>query len=235
MLSKLFTRLNHTQNMMQYAQRSFRATPQVNKKPSIGDAVTILQSKVSNISQVVSISESISRPFFLSRICVAWILTSHIKYYRTIWKNSVLWSQLVMVLPESSVWPRSKQERWLSSAVESRVWLSTWKLIMLVLSSSVTIGKPPFRSHYPKRDSGRRYCQENWIHRGCTHRRRDARKSRRSSWKRYRRTGTNQVRLETKSRAQGTRYHPQKVSARAYANWTQISRFTGKYKFPLKS
>jgi F0F1-type ATP synthase beta subunit len=46
-----------------------------------------------------------------------------------------------MVLPEFSVLPRSKPERWLSSAVESRVWPSTWKLIMLVLSSWVTIGK----------------------------------------------------------------------------------------------
>jgi hypothetical protein len=40
--------------MTQVASRAFRATPQVNKKPSIGDAVTILQSKVSSISQVVS-------------------------------------------------------------------------------------------------------------------------------------------------------------------------------------
>lgn len=46
-----------------------------------------------------------------------------------------------MVLPESSVLPRSKLVRWLSSAVASRVWPSTWKLIMLVLSCSVTIGK----------------------------------------------------------------------------------------------
>ena len=54
MLSKFFTRLSQTQNMTQVASRSFRATPQVNKKPSIGDAVTILQSKVSSINQVVS-------------------------------------------------------------------------------------------------------------------------------------------------------------------------------------
>ena len=53
MLSKLFTRLNQTQSMTQLAQKAFRATPQMNKKPSIGDAVTILQSKVSNINQVV--------------------------------------------------------------------------------------------------------------------------------------------------------------------------------------
>ena len=53
MLSKLFIRLNHTKSMTQMAQMAFRATPQMNKKPSIGDAVTILQSKVSNINQVV--------------------------------------------------------------------------------------------------------------------------------------------------------------------------------------
>lgn len=60
MLSKLFTRLNQTQSMTQMAQKAFRATPQMNKKPSIGDAVTILQSKVSNISQVVSNQEALS-------------------------------------------------------------------------------------------------------------------------------------------------------------------------------
>jgi hypothetical protein len=54
MLSKFFTRLSQTQNMTQMATRSFRATQQLNKKPSIGDAVTILQSKVSSINQVVS-------------------------------------------------------------------------------------------------------------------------------------------------------------------------------------
>lgn len=48
-----------------------------------------------------------------------------------------------MVLPEFSVSQRYKLVRWLSSAVESRVWPSTWKLIMSVLSSSVTIGKLP--------------------------------------------------------------------------------------------
>lgn len=56
MLSKLFTRLNQTQSMTQMAKMAFRASPQINKKPSIGDAVTILQSKVSNINQVVSIT-----------------------------------------------------------------------------------------------------------------------------------------------------------------------------------
>ena len=55
MLSKLFTRLNQTQSMTSLATKAFRASPQMNKKPSIGDAVTILQSKVSNINQVVRI------------------------------------------------------------------------------------------------------------------------------------------------------------------------------------
>jgi len=36
------------------AHRGFRATAVAHKKPSIGDAVTILQSKVSSINQVVS-------------------------------------------------------------------------------------------------------------------------------------------------------------------------------------
>lgn len=58
MLSKLFTRLNQTQSMTQLAQKAFRASPQMNKKPSIGDAV-ILQSKVSNINQVVSVLKTL--------------------------------------------------------------------------------------------------------------------------------------------------------------------------------
>lgn len=78
MLSKLFTKLNHTQNITNLAHRAFRASPQVNKKPSIGDAVTILQSKVSNINQVVS---NIGRIFLnLNRICDERILTINIKY-----------------------------------------------------------------------------------------------------------------------------------------------------------
>jgi len=67
MLSKLFTRLNQTQSMTSVAQKAFRATPQVNKKPSIGDAVTILQSKVSNINQVVSFGPN-DRTRFLIQI-----------------------------------------------------------------------------------------------------------------------------------------------------------------------
>jgi hypothetical protein len=51
MLSKLISK---NQNMMNMSTRAFRASTCANKKPSIGDAVTILQSKVSGISQVVS-------------------------------------------------------------------------------------------------------------------------------------------------------------------------------------
>jgi F-type H+-transporting ATPase subunit alpha len=77
MLSKLFTRLNQTQSMTQMAKMAFRASPQINKKPSIGDAVTILQSKVSNINQVndlkefgtvISIGDGIARVFGLTKV-----------------------------------------------------------------------------------------------------------------------------------------------------------------------
>jgi hypothetical protein len=72
MLSKLFTRLNQTQGASMMAQRAFRASPQMNKKPSIGDAVTILQSKVSNINQVVSTYLKSARKFKRRLlICVA--------------------------------------------------------------------------------------------------------------------------------------------------------------------
>lgn len=51
MLSKLIAK---NQSMINMSSRAFRATAVANKKPSIGDAVTILQSKVSGINQVVS-------------------------------------------------------------------------------------------------------------------------------------------------------------------------------------
>jgi len=53
MLSKLVSRMNQAQ-MVNQSTRAFRASVAANKKPSIGDAVTILQSKVSSINQVVS-------------------------------------------------------------------------------------------------------------------------------------------------------------------------------------
>jgi F-type H+-transporting ATPase subunit alpha len=57
--------------------RAFRATVAANKKPSIGDAVTILQSKVSSINQVndlkefgsvISIGDGIARVFGLMKV-----------------------------------------------------------------------------------------------------------------------------------------------------------------------
>lgn len=56
MLSKLISRYAQQQTLVNMAHRGFRATAVANKKPSIGDAVTILQSKVSSINQVVSIA-----------------------------------------------------------------------------------------------------------------------------------------------------------------------------------
>jgi len=46
--------MNQQQTLLNTTTRAFRASAVANKKPSIGDAVTILQSKVSGINQVVS-------------------------------------------------------------------------------------------------------------------------------------------------------------------------------------
>lgn len=54
MLSKLVSQRAATNQMVNLSSRAFRASAVANKKPSIGDAVTILQSKVSSINQVVS-------------------------------------------------------------------------------------------------------------------------------------------------------------------------------------
>jgi F-type H+-transporting ATPase subunit alpha len=65
--------------MTQLTTRAFRATAAANasKKPSIGDAVTILQSKVSGINQVndlkefgsvISIGDGIARVFGLTKV-----------------------------------------------------------------------------------------------------------------------------------------------------------------------
>jgi hypothetical protein len=74
MLSKLVA--NKNQNLLNLSTRAFRASAVANKKPSIGDAVTILQSKVSGINQVVSI--------FSSRIAVLdqtyWVLMNQSGY-----------------------------------------------------------------------------------------------------------------------------------------------------------
>ena len=54
MLTKLTQRAINQQRIVDNSARAFRASAVINKKPSIGDAVTILQSKVSSINQVVS-------------------------------------------------------------------------------------------------------------------------------------------------------------------------------------
>jgi hypothetical protein len=65
MFSKLSTRAVQAQPLSALSTMAFRTTTVTNasKKPSIGDAVTILQSKVSQINQVVS------RIFVLPRKC----------------------------------------------------------------------------------------------------------------------------------------------------------------------
>jgi len=74
MLSKLISRNQH---MLNLSTRAFRASAVTNKKPSIGDAVTILQSKVSGINQVndlkefgtvISIGDGIARVFGLMKV-----------------------------------------------------------------------------------------------------------------------------------------------------------------------
>lgn len=93
MLSRLVQR-NKLPIMVNNATRAFRATAVTDKKPSIGDAVTILQSKVSSINQVVSTAN-------LAMPCSLDILNAFA--FRTISRNSELSSPLVMVLQESSV------------------------------------------------------------------------------------------------------------------------------------
>ena len=56
MFSKVISRVSQYQQLTSLQTRAFRASAvaNANQKPSIGDAVTILQSKVSGINQVVS-------------------------------------------------------------------------------------------------------------------------------------------------------------------------------------
>jgi len=77
MLSKLGSRITQSQSMLEMSQRAFRASVVAHKKPSIGDAVTILQSKVSSINQVndlkefgtvISIGDGIARVFGLMKV-----------------------------------------------------------------------------------------------------------------------------------------------------------------------
>mmetsp|Transcript_7179 Transcript_7179/g.5449 ORF Transcript_7179/g.5449 Transcript_7179/m.5449 type:complete len:193 (+) Transcript_7179:55-633(+) len=77
MLSKMITRLARSQPLVYQAPRMFASGSQLNKKPSIGDAVAILQQKVSSISQVndlkefgtvISIGDGIARVFGLTKV-----------------------------------------------------------------------------------------------------------------------------------------------------------------------
>jgi len=76
-LSKLARTMKSHTGLLQTSQRAFRMTAVANKKPSIGDAVTILQSKVSSINQVadlkefgtvISIGDGIARVFGLMKV-----------------------------------------------------------------------------------------------------------------------------------------------------------------------
>ena len=94
MLSRLVSQ-NKLSMLVNNAARSFRATQTLDKKPSIGDAVTILQSKVSSINQVVStLFSAVGR--------VVRYPCSPFEYRMTS-RSSELSSQSVMVLQESSV------------------------------------------------------------------------------------------------------------------------------------
>ena len=62
MFSKVISRASQFQSLASMQQRAFRTCVAANasSKPSIGDAVTILQSKVSGINQVVSAQTRLS-------------------------------------------------------------------------------------------------------------------------------------------------------------------------------
>ena len=113
------------------------------KKPSIGDAVTVLQSKVSGINQVVSHHARRKTTRSLNRHFLACVLTcnTHFSWFRTTSRNSVPSFPSAMVSLVCSVLPRSRQVRWLNSTPVSRVWPSTWRRTTSVLSSWVTTGK----------------------------------------------------------------------------------------------
>merc|ERR1711971_990066 len=78
MFSKVISRVSQYQQLTSLQTRAFRASTVANdKKPSIGDAVTILQSKVSGINQVndlkefgsvISIGDGIARVFGLTKV-----------------------------------------------------------------------------------------------------------------------------------------------------------------------
>jgi hypothetical protein len=101
MLSKLISR---NQSMINMQARAFRASAASNKKPSIGDAVTILQSKVSGINQVVSIfPDKFKHTNLIDLITYLKKWLTNFNECRTTSRSSVPSSLLEMVLQESSV------------------------------------------------------------------------------------------------------------------------------------
>lgn len=94
MLSKLVSRMNGSVHLVNLSQKAFRASAIANKKPSIGDAVTILQSKVSSINQVVSTPPA-PKPCSLDKYL-------NIRIYRMTLRSSEPSSPLETVLPECS-------------------------------------------------------------------------------------------------------------------------------------
>jgi len=87
------------------------------KKLGIADTAKVIQDKIMNITQVV-----------LSVLL------------RTMSRSSAQSSASVTVLPVWSVSTRFRQVKWSSSDQASEVWPSTWKLTMLVSSSSEMTG-----------------------------------------------------------------------------------------------
>ena len=75
MFSKVFSRVSKYQQLTAIQACAFRASTvaNVSKKPSIGDAVTILQSKVSGINQVVSNGDAPPR-YFSKRLDRTWYI-----------------------------------------------------------------------------------------------------------------------------------------------------------------
>lgn len=107
MLGSIFkrslTKGKNAKTLSKMTNMGFRSTVVMSKKLGIGDAADILEQKISGISQIVSRYSLI--------------------FFRTILRSSVKSFHSEMVLQEYSDLLRYKQEKWLSSHLESRVWL----------------------------------------------------------------------------------------------------------------
>ena len=107
MLGSIFkrslTKGKNVKTLSKMTNMGFRSTVVMSKKLGIGDAADILEQKISGISQIVC----------------RYSLT----LFRTILRNSVKSSHSEMVSQEYSDLPKYKQEKWLSSHQELRVWL----------------------------------------------------------------------------------------------------------------